>query len=339
MIEAGLFAADGVSPGFTPRPWLSGTARDPRPPAGRRVAGVHAPALVERRSSLSANSQRPCVAGVHAPALVERLQARCCTRTAASVAGVHAPALVERFSGPRAHRDPRWVSPGFTPRPWLSAADGADGGVTLRRVSPGFTPRPWLSALGLLLHALLLAVSPGFTPRPWLSEPLPGEVQRQILVSPGFTPRPWLSAGTGRCAVFGRESVAGVHAPALVERAGALLHAHGCRHGVSPGFTPRPWLSVAADAGGGVADGAVSPGFTPRPWLSGSELAGASGDPHGVAGVHAPALVERGGGRTGGGRGPSVAGVHAPALVERACWRRCSRASATCRRGSRPGLG
>ena len=63
----------------------------------RRVAGVDAPAFVERRarSSLSlASSGR--VAGVDAPAFVERTEAVSIRRWVLCVAGVDAPAFVER---------------------------------------------------------------------------------------------------------------------------------------------------------------------------------------------------------------------------------------------------
>ena len=80
------------------------------------------------------------VAGVYAPALVER-DTGCrhsCAR-ARGVAGVYAPALVERFHGQRQHPE-NHVSPGFTPRPWLSVEQGRieDGGEGCRRgLRPG----------------------------------------------------------------------------------------------------------------------------------------------------------------------------------------------------------
>ena len=62
-----------VSPGFTPRPWLSGSAHHR---ADRRllgVTGVYAPALVERGPKGHFKSGPDArVAGVYAPALVER---------------------------------------------------------------------------------------------------------------------------------------------------------------------------------------------------------------------------------------------------------------------------
>ena len=163
-----------------------------------------------------------------------------------------------------------------------------------------------------------LAVSPGSTPRPSLSavdlqQPRP----RARDVSPGSTPRPSLSAGK----------------PDLQ----ALL---GLR--VSPGSTPRPSLSGSeADRPG--CHRQVSPGSTPRPSLSVHHVVAEDGTVGaGVAGVYAPAFVERTEGRQGPIRGtvspgstprPSlsavddplagllpvarVAGVYAPAFVER----------------------
>ena len=65
-----------------------------------------------------------------------------------------------------------------------------------------------------------LAVSPGFRPRPSLSAPgVPEGAALIICVSPGFRPRPSLSvpvdAGVGAAV----DGVAGVSAPAFVERA------------------------------------------------------------------------------------------------------------------------
>ena len=87
------------------------------------------------------------------------------------------------------------------------------------------------------------------------------------IVSPGFTPRPSLSEPGGRG--FGRDTgrVAGVHAPAFVERRRSpAARQAGIR--VSPGFTPRPSLSGGRSRGRCRGDWRVSPGFTPRPSLS-----------------------------------------------------------------------
>ena len=65
------------------------------------------------------------------------------------------------------------VSPGFTPRPSLSALSTRWKKSTLPRgVSPGFTPRPSLSGPRAPGHRLRQVVSPGFTPRPSLSGPV-----------------------------------------------------------------------------------------------------------------------------------------------------------------------
>ena len=86
-----------MSPGFTPRPWLSARGIDrTRAPLVSRVAGVHAPALVERARRVRSAQRMPGVAGVHAPALVERASSGPASGRPSSVAGVHAPALVER---------------------------------------------------------------------------------------------------------------------------------------------------------------------------------------------------------------------------------------------------
>ena len=64
----------GVSPGFTPRPSLSGLCPRRSPRSFIRVAGVHAPAFVERAGTGPVSPIGPSsgVAGVHAPAFVER---------------------------------------------------------------------------------------------------------------------------------------------------------------------------------------------------------------------------------------------------------------------------
>ena len=117
-------------------------------------------------------------------------------------------------------------------------------------------------------------------------------------------------------------SVAGVYAPALVERfSGHRPVRHDPFSQVSPGFTPRPWLSVPHEQQLNCVD-----------------------QMPGVAGVYAPALVERG--DSGDGKRqeaiPCVAGVYAPALVERSAAgksARPERSQNSCRRGLRPGLG
>ena len=207
------------------------------------------------------------------------------------------------------------VSPGFTPRPSLSASSPF-GGWRTPRVSPGFTPRPSLSEVRLgrvrARHAGVAGVhapafverippdwagsgldrvSPGFTPRPSLSAGRRGFESGGVHVSPGFTPRPSLSEEAARAMVEAAWGVAGVHAPAFVERGPTARRlSYGC----------------------GVA-GVHAPAFVERARMP---VARATMPPC-VAGVHAPAFVERWKTRLRKRRRPCVAGVHAPAFVER----------------------
>ena len=209
-------------------------------------------------------------------------------------------------------------------------------------------------------------MSPGFTPRPSLSvhDRLRPRAAGYQVVSPGFTPRPSLSAREHQARPALDAGVAGVHAPAFVERwartpsrrrTGGVAGVHapafvergrrrpGCRFRVmrvSPGFTPRP--SLSEHRGRPLPDGvAVSPGFTPRPSLSGRPRLPGQRPTARVAGVHAPAFVERGmtghaGPPTWPDRvspgftpRPSLSGVQSP---------RHHGPESGCRRGSRPGL-
>ena len=111
------------------------------------------------------------------------------------------------------------VSPGFTPRPSLSASRTCRHRSSLGRVSPGFTPRPSLSDGRAVVRVGVRGVSPGFTPRPSLSgRGRGGRADPGELVSPGFTPRPSLSVPRLECERRSGARVAGVHAPAFVER-------------------------------------------------------------------------------------------------------------------------
>ena len=107
--------------------------------------------------------------------------------------------------------------------------------------------------------------------------------------APAFVERAWPApARPGRSG-----GVAGVHAPAFVERT-SRGRRRRFRGGVSPGFTPRPSLSGQDHQGQQVDQIGVSPGFTPRPSLSGAvQAADRSAVRARVAGVHAPAFVER----------------------------------------------
>ena len=69
-----------------------------------------------------------------------------------------------------------------------------------------------------------------------------GLYRRGYAVSPGFTPRPSLSDLVRTAAAELAAGVAGVHAPAFVERCHGPCSAN-VTPAVSPGFTPRPSLS------------------------------------------------------------------------------------------------
>ena len=169
------------------------------------------------------------------------------------------------------------------------------------------------------LYEVRRPVSPGFMLRPSLSDDGRGAcAELPQRVSPGFMLRPSLSAGMRQRRdrpAGGR--VAGVYAPAFVERARAA------------GRPARRACSVA---------GVYAPAFVERGgrvyWQRlPTEVAG-------VAGVYAPAFVERARPAHGGSsRSPRVAGVYAPAFVERSWgWRRRTSCAARCRRGLCSGL-
>ena len=86
-----------MSPGFRLRPSLSELALGGDRHYETGVAGVQAPAFVERPRSWTFRCMIPsCVAGVQAPAFVERLPPRSSRARFRRVAGVQAPAFVER---------------------------------------------------------------------------------------------------------------------------------------------------------------------------------------------------------------------------------------------------
>ena len=221
-------------------------------PPAPGVAGVHAPAFVERKYSPSRTAPAPGVAGVHAPAFVERRPTAGTAAAASGVAGVHAPAFVQRRK--------------------LTRCRGIFWSLACRRGS-----RPGLRSADTAKHACNGAQA----------------------VSPGFTPRPSLS--------------------------GARWRWKGKPHRVSPGFTPRPSFERERKTSWSSNSGTVSPGFTPRPSLSDQGRADDGRGLPGIAGVHAPAFVERPSSTPGSPSSRCVAGVHAPAFVERRC-RACSAA-------------
>ena len=234
----------GVSPGFTPRPSLSGDHRQRRARWRADVSPGFTP-----RPSLSA--EREAVIRTSTP----------------SVAGVHAPAFVERTPDQTGDQVtvPPAVSPGFTPRPSLSDGEPRFQAGHQRRCRRGSRPGLRLSDAGHPQPRRRRGVSPGFTPRPFVERTRPpADPVRRVAVSPGFTPRPSLSGRRTPATSSGSSCVAGVHAPAFV--ADCRLRSDQGR--MSSRFTPRPSLS-ARRCGGVERPQHVSPGFTPRPSLSG----------------------------------------------------------------------
>ena len=87
-----------VSPGSRPRPSLSALDPERGPGILAGVAGVSAPAFVERSRISRRCGRSRRVAGVSAPAFVERSWSAVWIVTeTAGVAGVSAPAFVERL--------------------------------------------------------------------------------------------------------------------------------------------------------------------------------------------------------------------------------------------------
>ena len=85
-----------MSPGSRPRPSLSVDDLVDSLALDACVAGVSAPAFVERYRTMQTRSYVACVAGVSAPAFVERSVRWLRHSAARCVAGVSAPAFVER---------------------------------------------------------------------------------------------------------------------------------------------------------------------------------------------------------------------------------------------------
>ena len=136
------------------------------------------------------------------------------------VAGVDAPAFVERTRPTQSRTTAATeVSPGLMPRPSLSVharAGLADDALVSAGVdAPAFVER----RLARRTRAPAGCVSPGLMPRPSLSD-RDGRVHAddRAGVSPGLMPRPSLSDHRIREVVPARARVAGVDAPAFVER-------------------------------------------------------------------------------------------------------------------------
>ena len=161
------------------------------------VAGVQPPAFVER-SRTSATSSTDHLEGVSPgfnprPSLSDLHSAGKRPKAGKGVAGVQPPAFVERMHDSSVTAPGiRQVSPGFNPRPSLSA-NRADEGTDEAAVSPGFNPRPSLSGPAIAGQPLPNQVSPGFNPRPSLSAGRHVRHRKFFVVSPGFNPRPSLS--------------------------------------------------------------------------------------------------------------------------------------------------
>ena len=189
-------------------------------------------------------------------------------------------------------------------------------------------------------------MSPEFMLRPSLS--VRRWCRRLLLlrrVSPEFMLRPSLSGlQSGVGARPGAAGVAGVYAPAFVERAAIRRRRTAWRRRVSPEFMLRPSLSDRQAVPRqlqrrvspefmlrpslsdrprrvrGQHPGGVSPEFMLRPSLSGRHQHAVAADPPSVAGVYAPAFVERViSVQALRSLAPGVAGVYAPAFVERGC--------------------
>ena len=154
------------------------------------VAGVSAPAFVERTKRPPPTSRPSTVAGVSAPAFVER---RRFTRTSprdTAVAGVSAPAFVERRRRGSATRSTAGnLSPGFRPRPSLSESqDGLAVAQELPAVAgvsaPAFVERQGIArSKGPSDTAVAGVSAPAFVERASRSRPPRGAPRR---LSPGF---------------------------------------------------------------------------------------------------------------------------------------------------------
>ena len=157
-------------------------------------------------------------------------------------------------------------------RPSLSERGGFFSSVS-SRVSPEFMLRPSLSGVGGHHDVAWRSgsVSPEFMLRPSLSAVFVHERVEQVQdrVSPEFMLRPSLSGPRPPRPSRPDPGVAGVYAPAFVEREGSTEGVLQSPSQVSPEFMLRPSLSVGH----------------PR-----HSLFSSSG---GVAGVYAPAFVER----------------------------------------------
>ena len=162
---------------------------------------------------------------------------------------------------------PSHVSPEFRLRPLLSGYDCACESAIACCVAgvqaPAFVERR--RRPGSEQGA---GVSPEFRLRPLLSAALQRGPLRRRDVSPEFRLRPLLSAHVGDRGAVVRGRVAGVQAPAFVERTSAPRTASSSAR-VSPEFRLRPLLSGIGPVPAGLPGRPVSPEFRLRPLLSG----------------------------------------------------------------------
>ena len=160
------------------------------------------------------------VAGVDAPAFVERWSATRHGGTGTSVAGVDAPAFVERRTAKLTLDKFKKVSPGLMPRPSLSVVQrhlvhrspltgvaGVDAPAFVERTTPTNISTP------LDQPGVAGVDAPAFVERPHLQFDTCRPRGVAGVDAPAFVERANPSWPTGRCA-----GVAGVDAPAFVER-------------------------------------------------------------------------------------------------------------------------
>ena len=89
---------------------------------------------------------------------------------------------------------------------------------TTRGVSPGLQPRPSLSDVRMRMPAVMSPVSPGLQPRPSLSAASHGCLRSRRLGVAGVTAPALIERHRAPGVASGHRRVAGVTAPALIER-------------------------------------------------------------------------------------------------------------------------
>ena len=184
----------------------------------------------------------------------------------ATVAGVYAPAFVERTGKDMIWLRDKALSPESMLRPSLSEVPAvALSGVAV--LSPESMLRPSLSGVAGPLKFGFFGLSPESMLRPSLSVRLFALRYPARILSPESMLRPSLSGASGWWCRTPCSAVAGVYAPAFVERS---TRRWSCRRGwaLSPESMLRPSLS-AAGPGGAARRMNLSPESMLRPSLSG----------------------------------------------------------------------